>query len=256
MWRPWGNNKVSSPRKKSDKLESSSPVFRCSSFKDIHHLCLDDHPDSILSPPLPPSTPRRSSSIFHRVRTANTLLRQWTTKPDPEQTQTRIVVYYTSLRVVRTTFEACRAVLSILHGLRVAIDERDVSMDPGFMSELRERLGMKMTSFSGEKVTLPAVFIGRRYVGCADEVLRLNEIGELKKMVEGLPPPASGTCGTCGGYRFILCGECSGSHKIFSQKLGGLLRSCTACNENGLIRCPTCSCPNPSRPILPHPNGC
>lgn len=144
------------------------------------------------------------------------------------------MVYCTSLRVVRSTFEACRAVQSILQGFRVAIDERDVAMDLGFMSELRERLGRRK-----DKLTLPRVFIGGRYVGGAEEVLYLHEIGELKNLVQPLPLAAPATCAKCGGYRFILCAECSGSHKIYSDKLG--FRSCPACNENGLIRCPHCS---------------
>ncbi|KAI3806283.1 hypothetical protein L1987_22182 [Smallanthus sonchifolius] len=41
----------------------------------------------------------------------------------------RVVLYMTSLRVVRPTFEACRTVQSILRGFRVSIDERDLSMD-------------------------------------------------------------------------------------------------------------------------------
>uniref|UniRef100_A0A7C9AUE7 Glutaredoxin domain-containing protein n=2 Tax=Opuntia streptacantha TaxID=393608 RepID=A0A7C9AUE7_OPUST len=268
MWRPWGK---SSPRK-SDNFEGLSPtsIFRCSSFKDIENLCID--PDSVLpeepnskhlhrhhNDPQQPSTPRRS--IFHRVRTANTLLRHWAAQArsqtsklepisEPDSEDPRVVVYYTSLRVVRSTFEACRTVLSILQGFRVDIDERDVAMDSGFMSELRERLGSK-----DKPVALPRVFIGGRYVGGAEEVLQLNEIGELKKLLQGVPPAITGTCGTCGGYKFILCAECNGSHKIFSHK-NGALRSCAACNENGLIRCPRCCCPTPNRPILPQRNAC
>jgi glutaredoxin domain-containing cysteine-rich protein 1 len=145
-----------------------------------------------------------------------------------------VVVYFTSLRVVRPTFEDCRAVRSILRGFRVSIDERDLSMDSGFLTELQQILGQ-----SQGKVTLPRVFIGGRYVGGAEEIKQLHEIGELKKLVEGLPPAEPGVCDVCGGYRFILCDECYGSHKLFVEKSG--FKSCTACNENGLIRCPSCS---------------
>lgn len=144
----------------------------------------------------------------------------------------RIVVYYTSLRVVRSTFEACRAVRSILKGFRVSIDERDLSMDSGFLDELQGILGE-------DKLTLPRVFIGGRYIGGAEEIKQLHEIGELKKFVEGLPAAEPGVCDVCGGYRFILCDECSGSHKLYSEKDG--FRSCSTCNENGLIKCPSCS---------------
>lgn len=147
----------------------------------------------------------------------------------------RIVLYFTSLRVVRSTFEDCKAVRSILRGLRVFVDERDLSMDYRFMEELQRIMGHKEKGM----LSLPRVFIDGRYIGGADEIRRMNETGELKKFVEGLSP-ASGTCEECGGYRFVLCVECNGSHKCYSEKGG--FRSCIACNENGLIRCSSCSC--------------
>ncbi|GAB2286142.1 hypothetical protein Dimus_020568 [Dionaea muscipula] len=230
----------------------------------------------------PSSTPR-SSTVFHRVRTATSILRQWpgrttssgsptrtSSSPKPPISQSlsgddraitrpvrleadpsvsclsnpgsdsAIVVYTTSLRVVRPTFEACRAVQSILSGFRVSIDERDVSMDPRFMEELQSILGGG--GGGKQKFNLPRVFIGGRYVGGAEELKHLHEIGELKGLVEGLPPAEAGVCEACGGFRFFLCDTCSGSHKIYSGKAG--FKSCTACNHNGLIRCPSC-CPPP-----------
>lgn len=135
--------------------------------------------------------------------------------------------------MVRSTFEDCKAVQSILRGFRVSIDERDLSMYSGFLTELQQILGQT-------KLTLPRVFIGGRYIGGAEEVRQLHEVGELKKLVEGLPAAEPGVCDTCGGYRFILCDECNGSHKLYSEKGG--FKTCTTCNENGLIMCPCCSC--------------
>ncbi|KAF7816145.1 inactive receptor-like serine/threonine-protein kinase [Senna tora] len=221
--------------------------------------------------PPQPSTPScRKASIFHRVRAANSLLRTWSTQqphhpklprslshplppksdaaisdpptrnliaipePPPPQRPTitipgaeqRVVVYFTSLRVVRSTFEDCKSVRSILQALRVTVDERDLSMDVGFMKELREILGDR-------KLTLPRVFIDGRYIGGAEEVRQLNETGELRKIVQGLPAADLGVCDVCGGYRFILCEECNGSRKMYSEKAG--FNTCTVCNENGLI---------------------
>lgn len=118
----------------------------------------------------------------------------------------------------------------------VSIDERDVTMDYKFMEELQGILG----NHNKAKLILPRVFIGGRYIGGAEEIKQLHEVGELKKLVDGLPAAKPGVCEVCGGYRFILCDECSGSHKCYSEKSG--FRTCTACNENGLIRCPSCSC--------------
>ncbi|MCE3050395.1 hypothetical protein HAX54_047118 [Datura stramonium] len=103
-------------------------------------------------------------------------------------------------------------------------------MDAGFMEELKTILGVREKT----KLSLPRIFIGGRYIGGAEEIRQLHEAGELKKYVEGLIPADFSTCGVCGGHRFILCDECSGSHKCYSEKGG--FRTCTACNENGLIR--------------------
>ncbi|KAG5238603.1 Glutaredoxin family protein [Salix suchowensis] len=210
--------------------DTPSSPFSFSTFKDIQNLCVEDHPSSHI---------KKSSSIFHRVRVANTFLRSLSLSlPEPEhnaapahnKTTTpplqerpsitipgadkRIVVYYTSLRVVRSTYEDCKTVQSILRGFRVLIDERDLSMDSSFLNELNQ-----IFSSGGNccrKLTLPP-----------------------QEIIEGLPAVDSGVCDVCGGYRFILCGQCSGSHKLYIVKAG--FKSCTACNENGLIRCPSCA---------------
>ncbi|KAF5727316.1 putative Glutaredoxin family protein [Tripterygium wilfordii] len=254
MWRP----RSSKSTVRIHNTSSPSTAFSCSSFKDIQDLCAEDPSPSNPSS----STTKRPSNIFHRVRFANSLIRAWSALPSvvpesksvPENSspvinQTpqpepriaipgadkRIVVYFTSLRVVRSTFEDCRAVRSILRGFRVSIDERDLSMDSRFLNELQGILG------GDGKLTVPRVFIGGRYMGGAEEIMQLHEAGELKKFVEGLPAAEPGVCVLCGGYSFIVCDECNGSHKLYTEKTG--FKSCTACNENGLIRCPSCSCP-------------
>ncbi|EXB37968.1 Uncharacterized protein L484_011693 [Morus notabilis] len=244
MWRPWGKT----PTRIHD-TSASPPLFSCSSFKDVVSLCADDSSSPNLAACASASaSAKKSLAVFHRVRVSNSTLRAWSTRspplleepppPPPPQSicipgaEKRVVLYFTSLRVVRSTFEDCRAVRSILRSFRVPIDERDLSMDSSFLAELQQILGRR-------KLTLPRVFIGGRYVGGAEEVRQLHEAGELKKFVEGLPAAEPGVCDSCGGYSFVLCNECNGSHKLYSEKAG--FKCCTACNENGLIRCPCCS---------------
>jgi glutaredoxin domain-containing cysteine-rich protein 1 len=151
-------------------------------------------------------------------------------------TEDRIVLYFTSLRGIRRTYEDCYAVRMILRGFRVWVDERDVSMDSSYRKELMNVLGEK----SMKNVTLPQVFIRGNYVGGAEIIKQLCEVGELGKILEGFPKTKAGfVCESCGDVRFMPCGNCSGSKKIFDED-EGLLKRCLECNENGLIRCPNC----------------
>ncbi|CAK9186116.1 unnamed protein product [Ilex paraguariensis] len=162
----------------------------------------------------------------------------------------KVVVFFTSLRGVRKTYEDCCHVRLILKGLGVKIDERDVSMHSGFKDELKELL-VDGVSGSG----LPSVFLGRKYIGGAEEIRQMHEEGQLEKVVveccemvdEG--GGGGGVCDACGDIRFVPCETCSGSCKIYyegddydeecEEDEYGFQR-CPDCNENGLIRCPVC----------------
>ncbi|XP_058781887.1 uncharacterized protein At5g39865-like [Vicia villosa] len=142
-----------------------------------------------------------------------------------------IVVYYTSLRVIRRTFNDCRTVRSILKRFSAAIDERDVCVDERFRDELFEILGRR-------NVQLPCVFIGGEYIGGVEDFKKLYDSGELQVMIERLPKTNPNACEFCGGMRFVVCDECDGSHRVFAEKSG--FKTCLSCNTNGLIRCPAC----------------
>ncbi|KAI4323534.1 hypothetical protein L6164_023131 [Bauhinia variegata] len=148
-------------------------------------------------------------------------------------TEDRIVLYFTSLRGIRRTFEDCYAVRMIFTRFSVWVDERDISMDAEYKKELQSVMGEK-------NVCLPQVFIRGKYVGGAEVMKYLFEVGELAKMLEGFPKRKPGfVCESCGDLRFAPCMNCSGSRKIFDED-EGMLKRCMECNENGLIRCPDC----------------
>ncbi|KAL0887962.1 hypothetical protein Bca101_011945 [Brassica carinata] len=150
-------------------------------------------------------------------------------------TEDRIVVYFTSLRGIRRTYEDCYSVRMIFRGFRVWIDERDVSMDSAYRKELQITMGEK------KSVSLPQVFIMGKHVGGADVVKSLFEIGELAKILKLFPVREPGfVCRCCGDARFIPCSNCSGSKKLYDEDEDRHKR-CPECNENGLIRCPDCS---------------
>ncbi|KAH1160458.1 hypothetical protein AAZX31_11G236300 [Glycine max] len=220
MWLPW---RIRTTASRSNR--SQSCTISCSSFKDIQSI--------LESEPEPPS-------LFRRLIVSPSLIRSFSSpraassavQPPPDSDRTAVVVYYTSLRVVRRTFDDCRAVRSILRGFAVAIDERDVSVDERFREELQRILVRR-------SVPLPSVFVAGVYIGGADEVRKLYENGELHELIRRLPKSQRNMCDLCGGLRFVVCDECDGSHKVFGEKSGGF-RSCSSCNSNGLIRCPAC----------------
>ncbi|XP_073040979.1 uncharacterized protein At3g28850-like [Primulina eburnea] len=160
----------------------------------------------------------------------------------------KVIVYFTSLRGVRKTYEDCCHVRMILKGLCVKIDERDVSMDSGFKEELKELLGDR---YGGSG--LPRIFVGTNYIGGAEEIRQLQDEGKLGKILEccemvddgGGGNGSGDICEACGDVRFVPCETCSGSCKIYYDDEDGVehecgFHKCPDCNENGLIRCPIC----------------
>uniref|UniRef100_A0ACD5WMY7 Uncharacterized protein n=1 Tax=Avena sativa TaxID=4498 RepID=A0ACD5WMY7_AVESA len=120
-------------------------------------------------------------------------------------------------------------------------------MDLGFRDELRALLPPPLP------LTLPRLFVRGRHVGGAEEVLRMDEVGALGPLLDGLPRARLGgrCCDGCGGMRFLPCFDCSGSRKVVvaagagaavkGRRERGVLMRCGECNENGLVLCPICS---------------
>ncbi|KAE8815234.1 electron transporter [Hordeum vulgare] len=245
MWLPWVKTRSTSPTTSSSStstcsstaLTAASPrlSFNSPSLKDLQALLRSD---PAAPSPSPPHTAPRSARVFHRVRVAASALRALRTlqaPPPAAEADRRVVLYYTSLHVIRGTYEDCRAARAILRGLRASVDERDLAMDARYLEELTALLPR------ARRITLPQVFVGGRHLGGAEELRRLHESGELRRVVAGAASLAA--CGRCGGERYVLCGSCDGSHKRYSLKGGGGFRTCAGCNENGLVRCPDCSPP-------------
>lgn len=163
----------------------------------------------------------------------------------------KVVLYFTSLRMVRKTYEDCCKVRMILKGLGIRVDERDVSMHLGFKEELKELLSEGNYGKGG----LPKVFIGRKYIGGVEEIQKLHDDKKLEKLldcceriddIEG----GDGGCEACGDIKFVPCETCYGSCKIYYEgdyeedddcEVGECgFQRCPHCNENGLIRCSMC----------------
>ncbi|KAG2261282.1 hypothetical protein Bca52824_068361 [Brassica carinata] len=168
----------------------------------------------------------------------------------------KVILYFTSLRGIRKTYEDSCDVRSILKSIGIRVDERDVSMHSGFKDELKELLGGKFKN--GVGITLPRVFLGKKLLGGAEEIRKLNEEGKLEKLLQGCERVEANEncngqeCEACGDVRFVPCETCSGSCKVYyehedhdddesvkeEREYG--FQKCPDCNENGLIRCPIC----------------
>nr|AFK41682.1 unknown [Medicago truncatula] len=149
----------------------------------------------------------------------------------PPEGENSVVIYTTTLRGIRKTFEDCNKVRSIIESYCVCLRERDVSMDSGFKEELRKLMGMK-------QVQVPVVFVKGRFVGGVDEIMKLEDEEKLGVLLEGIPR-ALGVCEGCGSLRFVMCKECNGSCKVLDEKQKKTVK-CGYCNENGIIRCSLC----------------
>ena len=182
------------------------------SLKDIQSLV---HPEPPAHPPHSDASPPR---IFHRLRVVvSTLMLLRTLQPaqvaaeEETQVATReegghLVLYFTSLSVIRRTFIDCQAVRYMLTALHAVVDERDLYMDKRFATDLAALL----PHHAGVNVPLPQLFFGGRHLGGAKEVRRLHLSGELCRIIAVASTPAF--CLRCGSKRYLLCGNCNGRH--------------------------------------------
>ncbi|PKA47264.1 Uncharacterized protein AXF42_Ash017209 [Apostasia shenzhenica] len=160
-----------------------------------------------------------------------------------------VVLYTTTLRGVRRTFEDCERLRQVVEAAAeeagVLVDERDVSLHGEYLKEMRE--------MAGEGSTPPRLFVAGRYLGGAEEVAGLAETGKLGEMMRSVARRVGGDrgkggrreCEGCGGMRFVPCLECGGSCKVLvveeeEEEEEGRVERCGACNENGLVLCPMC----------------
>jgi len=162
-----------------------------------------------------------------------------------------VVLYTTTLHGVRRTFEDCERAREVVEACAEAagvgaVDERDVSLHGEYLRELRELAG-------DGAAAPPRLFVMGRYVGGAEECVRLAESGRLREMMrwvkargEACAAKDGRGCEGCGGARFVPCWECGGSRRKLVVVEGGggghqdQVERCAKCNENGLMMCPLC----------------
>ncbi|WCJ34300.1 Glutaredoxin family protein [Euphorbia peplus] len=168
---------------------------------------------------------------FKPLQTPESILTSYEEKCPPGG-ENSVVIYTTTLRGIRKTFEDCNVVRSIIESHHIHMIERDISMDSGLKEELRGLIGSK-------EVKVPLVFVKGRLIGGAEAVAKLDEEGKLGVLFRGIPRRVAGGCEGCAGIRFMMCVECNGSCKVLDVEEKKMVR-CGDCNENGLIQCPIC----------------
>ncbi|EDW24269.1 GL23481 [Drosophila persimilis] len=149
----------------------------------------------------------------------------------------KVVLYTTSMGIIRDTYTKCANVKQILRTLLIKFEERDVFMSVEYQAEMRQRM---QTSH----VRVPQLYVEGQHIGDADTVERLNESGELRQLLKPYKSISSTyTCQTCGGYRLLPCPSCNGSKKSvhrnhFTAEFVAL--KCMNCDEVGLVKCHNC----------------
>ncbi|XP_055912860.1 glutaredoxin domain-containing cysteine-rich protein CG31559-like [Eupeodes corollae] len=149
----------------------------------------------------------------------------------------KVVLYTTSMGIIRETYAKCSNMKQILRTLLVKFEERDVFMSTEYQQEIKERM-------QSHEIKVPQLFVEGQHIGDADHVERLNESGELRQLLKPYKSISSTyTCQTCGGYRLLPCPSCNGSKKSvhrnhFTAEFVAL--KCMNCDEVGLVKCHNC----------------
>lgn len=73
----------------------------------------------------------------------------------------KIVLYTTSMGIVRSTYAKCQAVKQILRTLMVKFEERDVFMSFNHQQEIRDRM-------QNDDIDVPQLFVDGQYIGVSD----------------------------------------------------------------------------------------
>jgi glutaredoxin domain-containing cysteine-rich protein 1 len=100
----------------------------------------------------------KNQQHFYNVFLKNAFFLLFILQTYSEKEQGRVVVYTTSMGVVRATFLRCQKVKQILRNLLVKFDERDCYMNRSIQNEIRNRL-------SNQMLALPQVFLEGQLLG-------------------------------------------------------------------------------------------
>lgn len=87
----------------------------------------------------------------------------------------KIVLYLTSMGVVRSTYAKCQTVKKILKTLMVKFEERDVFMSHVHQQEIRDRM-------QSDEIDVPQLFVDGQYIGVSRICVIVNTLCLLTKL--------------------------------------------------------------------------
>jgi glutaredoxin len=86
----------------------------------------------------------------------------------------KIVLYLTSMGVVRSTYAKCQTVKKILRTLMVKFEERDIFMSHVHQQEIRDRM-------QSDEIEVPQLFVDGQYIGVSWKLF-IIELVSLSKL--------------------------------------------------------------------------
>ena len=100
--------------------------------------------------------------------------------------QGRLVVYVTTMGIVRPTYQQCQRVRQILRQLMAEFEERDLFLSVDHQQELQRRLG-------ADRVSPPQVFIDGNLLGVSADVGGVSaDVGGVSADVGGVSADRAG----------------------------------------------------------------
>jgi hypothetical protein len=93
----------------------------------------------------------REGGLFHiNLVTVSRCGAHIATRYDDEREGRKLVLYTTTNKAIRQTFDVCSSLLKLFEWMRLKVHRKDVMMDPGLLAELQRRSPGVSVRYSGD----------------------------------------------------------------------------------------------------------
>jgi glutaredoxin domain-containing cysteine-rich protein 1 len=175
-----------------------------------------------------------------------------------------LLLFTSSMSAVKATGERCRKAAALLEALLIEFEQRDIFVNVEYASQLRRLHKDSGAEDDGGKGSegarakgkarglpeLPQLYANGTLIGGLADLKALDDEGRLasslhafridhQRGMQRVDEVDRRGCEECGGRRFVVCIECSGSRR--GKQVFGKYLKCSYCNENGLVPCATCA---------------